>query len=105
MASGECEESDMVLSVFAAALQSYRWDTVLRPFPSAFVTRDGNGEEEKDHKSLVDCVHRLPPLHIAPGMRWLSSEKSHQRNSGGLTLMLACDAADEQRQGRVRRRC
>ena len=45
--------ADMQWSLFMSALESYRHDSVLRPFPSAFVETDGN----KKVKELVsqDC--------------------------------------------------
>jgi len=49
---------DLVWSLFVAALQSYRFDTVLRPFPSPFIDADG----EKDVKSLVSICKALHKL-------------------------------------------
>ena len=41
--------ADLTLSLFAAAVHSYRHDSVLRPFPPAFI----KGGLEKDRKALV----------------------------------------------------
>lgn len=41
--------TDLLWSVFVAALQSYKFDSLLKPFPPPFTKEDG----EKDIKSLV----------------------------------------------------
>ena len=41
--------ADMQWSLFIAALESYRHDSILRPFPSAYVEDDGN----KNFQGLV----------------------------------------------------
>ena len=41
--------ADLQWSLFVAALNSYRYDSVLRPFPPMFHQEDG----EKDHKAMV----------------------------------------------------
>jgi poly[ADP-ribose] polymerase 16 len=46
--------TDLRWSLFVAALYSYRFDTVLKPFPSQFLKENG----EKDMKKLVnDLFH------------------------------------------------
>lgn len=44
--------ADLQWSLFLAALKSYRFDSVLRPFPPMFVGED----DEKDLKALVGDV-------------------------------------------------
>lgn len=41
--------SDLQWSLFLAAMNSYRHDTVLRPFPPMYQS----GHDEKDHEALV----------------------------------------------------
>ena len=43
---------DLQLSLFIAAMNSYRHDTVLRPFPPMFQSED----KEKDIKTMVSGV-------------------------------------------------
>ena len=47
-------------SLFVAALHSYRFDSVLRPFPPLFVKDNG----EKDFKSLVNTYNNLKIIKI-----------------------------------------
>ncbi|KAM4829283.1 protein mono-ADP-ribosyltransferase PARP16 isoform 2-T2 [Thomomys bottae] len=49
--------ADLRCSLFASALQSYKRDSVLRPFPAAYTRRDC-----KDFEALLADVHRLPNL-------------------------------------------
>lgn len=48
--------SDLRWSLFVAALQSYRCDSVLRPFPPRFIGQD----EEKDLLTLKDVASEIP---------------------------------------------
>lgn len=50
--------ADLQWSLFIAALNSYRFDSVLRPFPPMFIGED----EEKDLKSLHALVDDVPSL-------------------------------------------
>lgn len=45
--------ADLQWSLFIAALESYRHDSILRPFPSAYVVGDGN----KNFQGLVSVGH------------------------------------------------
>ena len=49
--SRDLTSCDFLLSVFWAAMTSYRHDTVLRPFPPHFVLADN----AKDVEALVSC--------------------------------------------------
>ena len=42
---------DMSLSFFAAALKSYRWDSIIKPFPPMFAGHDP--DEDHDVEGLV----------------------------------------------------
>ncbi|OWF54131.1 mono [ADP-ribose] polymerase PARP16-like [Mizuhopecten yessoensis] len=54
--------TDIVLSFFVAALKSYKFDSLLKPFPPLFSKEDG----EKDMKSLEKTVEEIPALrHLA----------------------------------------
>lgn len=50
--------ADLQWSLFVGALQSYRCDTVLRPFPPSFCFENG----EKDVKRLERCVDKVQNL-------------------------------------------
>lgn len=50
--------ADLTLSLFAAAVHSYRHDSVLRPFPPAFI----KGGSEKDRKALEQAINELPMI-------------------------------------------
>ncbi|XP_048732286.1 protein mono-ADP-ribosyltransferase PARP16-like [Ostrea edulis] len=50
--------TDLRWSLFVAALYSYRFDTVLKPFPSQFLKENG----EKDMKKLERTVDKVPKL-------------------------------------------
>lgn len=50
--------TDLLWSVFVAALQSYKFDSLLKPFPPPFTKEDG----EKDIKSLEKTVDEIPAL-------------------------------------------
>ena len=50
---GENKSADLLVSLFVAALQSYRYDSVLRPFPQIFLKENG----EKDVKLLVSTCN------------------------------------------------
>lgn len=45
--------ADLQWSLFISALESYRHDSILRPFPSAYVVGDGN----KNFQGLVSVGH------------------------------------------------
>ncbi|XP_007904058.1 protein mono-ADP-ribosyltransferase PARP16 [Callorhinchus milii] len=49
--------ADLKCSLFVSALQSYRRDSVLRPFPSAYISRDS-----KDFDALLADAQDLPNL-------------------------------------------
>ncbi|XP_069851265.1 protein mono-ADP-ribosyltransferase PARP16 isoform X3 [Dipodomys merriami] len=49
--------SDLRCSLFVSALQSYKRDSVLRPFPAAYTRHDW-----KDFEALLADTHRLPNL-------------------------------------------
>ncbi|XP_064476720.1 protein mono-ADP-ribosyltransferase PARP16-like [Ornithodoros turicata] len=51
--------ADFQWSLFVAALRSYRYDTVLRPFPNAFSDRDS---DTKQVDELRDVAARVPAL-------------------------------------------
>ncbi|XP_035667650.1 protein mono-ADP-ribosyltransferase PARP16-like isoform X2 [Branchiostoma floridae] len=53
---GDLLAADLQLSLFAAALLSYRHDTVLRPFPPGFARQN----DEKDFPALKSVWRRLP---------------------------------------------
>ncbi|XP_060064065.1 protein mono-ADP-ribosyltransferase PARP16-like [Ylistrum balloti] len=54
--------TDLVLSFFVAALKSYKFDSLVKPFPPHFCKEDG----EKDMKSLEKTVEEMPMLrHLA----------------------------------------
>lgn len=48
--------ADLRCSLFASALQSYKRDSVLRPFPTFYVRRDC-----KDFEALVSALVSSPP--------------------------------------------
>ncbi|XP_033750663.1 protein mono-ADP-ribosyltransferase PARP16-like [Pecten maximus] len=50
--------SDLVVSFFVAALKSYKFDSLLKPFPSSFSKEDG----EKDMALLEKTVEEMPTL-------------------------------------------
>ncbi|XP_069137274.1 LOW QUALITY PROTEIN: protein mono-ADP-ribosyltransferase PARP16-like [Argopecten irradians] len=50
--------TDLVLSFFVAALKSYKFDSLLKPFPPTFSRDDG----EKDMASLEKTVEDMPSL-------------------------------------------
>lgn len=50
--------ADLTLSLFAAAVHSYRHDSVVRPFPPAFI----KGGSEKDRKALERAISELPTI-------------------------------------------
>ncbi|XP_076105263.1 protein mono-ADP-ribosyltransferase PARP16-like [Mytilus galloprovincialis] len=50
--------ADLRWSLFVGALQSYRFDTVLRPFPPSFCLDNG----EKDIKRLEQCADKVTSL-------------------------------------------
>ncbi|GAB1603768.1 protein mono-ADP-ribosyltransferase PARP16-like [Argonauta hians] len=49
---------DLTISLFVAAVHSYRHDSVLRPFPPAFIKED----LEKDKKGLEQAVKAIPSM-------------------------------------------
>lgn len=51
--------SDLVFSVFASALKSYRCDTLVRPFPNYFRSE---GAVEPDFGRLRDCMASVPSV-------------------------------------------
>ncbi|XP_077989084.1 protein mono-ADP-ribosyltransferase PARP16-like [Glandiceps talaboti] len=51
---------DVQLSLFMSAVQSYRHDTVLRPFPPMFINSSG----EKDINSLQSVCNSLPTINV-----------------------------------------
>lgn len=74
---------DFQLSLFVAAFQSYRHDTVLRPFPPMFTAaaaaaaRAAATEGEKDYKALENVVSKLPSLaHVAKEGSALTNQQS-----------------------------
>lgn len=50
--------ADLTWSLFLAALKSYRHDSILRPFPNAFVSEAG----EKDFETLAQVAGEVPSL-------------------------------------------
>lgn len=50
--------ADLKFSLFLAALQSYRHDSILRPFPSGFTSETG----EKDFEALASVAEEIPSL-------------------------------------------
>ncbi|XP_070541809.1 protein mono-ADP-ribosyltransferase PARP16-like [Ptychodera flava] len=50
--------ADIQLSLFISAAQNYRHDTVLRPFPPAFI----NSEGEKDFRNLQYLCRKMPTI-------------------------------------------
>ncbi|XP_072038267.1 protein mono-ADP-ribosyltransferase PARP16-like [Amphiura filiformis] len=55
---GDVLAADIVWSLFHSALQSYRHDSVLRPFPADY----SEGEGEKDFKALTAVSEEIPNL-------------------------------------------
>lgn len=53
---------DLQLSLFIAAMNSYRHDTVLRPFPPMFQSED----KEKDIKTMQSLVEEIPQVSGIP---------------------------------------
>ncbi|XP_013406038.1 mono [ADP-ribose] polymerase PARP16 [Lingula anatina] len=51
--------ADMHWSLFMSALQSYRHDTVLRPFPPKFQEENS---DEKDYKALTKLANQVPNI-------------------------------------------
>lgn len=45
--------SDFLVCLFVSALNSFRHDTVLRPFPPEYLINHGNNFKEKDFERLV----------------------------------------------------
>ncbi|KAL5004979.1 hypothetical protein ScPMuIL_018435 [Solemya velum] len=63
--------ADLKWSLFVAALQSYRFDSVLRPYPAPFLKENG----EKDIKSLERLADKLPGIQkVADSLDSLSSD-------------------------------
>eukprot|EP00047_Mylnosiga_fluctuans_P011058 m.19407 g.19407 ORF g.19407 m.19407 type:complete len:183 (+) comp3436_c0_seq2:3-551(+) len=60
-------EGDLEVSVFAAAAQSFRWDTLLRPFPPTHVRTEA-GVAEKCRDELLETLARLPPMRDSAGL-------------------------------------
>nr|XP_045016543.1 protein mono-ADP-ribosyltransferase PARP16 [Jaculus jaculus] len=56
-AARDVPAADLRCSLFAAALRSYKRDSVLRPFPASYARRDG-----KDFEALLADAGRLPNL-------------------------------------------
>lgn len=54
--------ADLQWSLFVSAVNSYRHDTVLRPFPRMFITENG----EKDLESLKSFIAMVPPFSQLP---------------------------------------
>ncbi|XP_071107834.1 protein mono-ADP-ribosyltransferase PARP16-like [Haliotis cracherodii] len=62
---------DMQWSLFSSAALSYRFDTVLRPFPPMFMSSDN----EKDTKSLEQAMREVPNmLRVGSSLSSLSSK-------------------------------
>lgn len=57
-AAGDVLAADLRCSLFASALQSYKRDSALRPFPAAYARHDC-----KDFEALVSAL----PSHPTPG--------------------------------------
>ncbi|XP_037556279.1 protein mono-ADP-ribosyltransferase PARP16 [Dermacentor silvarum] len=55
----DVEAADLQWSLFVAALRSYRYDTVLRPFPTSFADQ---ATDTKRIDELRDVAARVPPL-------------------------------------------
>eukprot|EP00040_Diaphanoeca_grandis_P000371 m.15237 g.15237 ORF g.15237 m.15237 type:complete len:390 (+) comp10492_c0_seq1:38-1207(+) len=52
--------TDFVISMFTAAVLSYRRDTLIRPFPSHFISP--NDVEPNDFPRLMQCLEKLPSV-------------------------------------------
>lgn len=55
----DLSSADMQWSLFMSALESYRHDSILRPFPSAYVEDEGN----KNVQRLVSVKHMSNDIH------------------------------------------
>ncbi|ELU02619.1 hypothetical protein CAPTEDRAFT_64398, partial [Capitella teleta] len=55
---------DLQWSIFVSALQSYRHNSVLRPFPPQFELENSENGEEKDYDSLRKTVDELPYIGV-----------------------------------------
>lgn len=55
----DVQAADLQWSLFVAALRSYRYDTVLRPFPTSFADQETDTKRIDD---LRDAAARVPPL-------------------------------------------
>lgn len=63
--------ADLTWSLFLAALKSYRHDSILRPFPNAFVSEAG----EKDFETLVCNAHCFKTFCLlGVGIQYLNSK-------------------------------
>ena len=51
--------ADFLVSMFWSAMMSFRHDTVLRPFPPAFVDEHMQGSNTGSHKNILELVR--PP--------------------------------------------
>ena len=51
--------ADLLFCFFVSALNSFRHNTVLRPFPNEYLLNHGNNESKKDFESLVRSLFLL----------------------------------------------
>lgn len=74
----DVEAADLQWSLFVAALRSYRYDTVLRPFPTSFADQ---ATDTKRIDELRDVAARVPPL-----VALLPAGSDHSKSSADTAL-------------------
>jgi len=79
---GDTACCDILISLFASALESHRWNFLLRPFPSSFLLQNPiNHDDKKDINSLVTSFEAIPPITLLrekPELIKEMNEKSFQ---------------------------
>ena len=93
-ASENTASADVELSIFAAALQSFRWDTVLRPYPPMYADPQGSGGKNRD--ALLQHFQRLMSLHFLQDRQRLGeTRRGRARARGFFSDMAAEDSPEE----------